>query len=171
MIGRALALTLLVVTAAAAQTALLPFVAVSGFRPDLLLLLTISFAVHDGPEAGVRIGFGAGLATDLLLETSAFGVAALTYAVVGYLVGMARPFLATNSLTAPLLLAFGGSTLGSLVLGLLSSVLGDAPTDLRLVLTVALFVGVVHTLLIPLVLRFTRGISARFPAEGTAVTR
>ncbi len=171
MIGRALVLALLVLTVAAAQTALLPFVAVAGFRPDLLLLLTIAFAVHDGPESGVRIGFGAGLVTDLLLQTSALGVAALTYAVVGYLVGIARPYLATNSLTAPLLLAFGGSTLGALVLGLLSSFLGDAPTDVPLVLTVAAFVGVVHTLLIPLVLRFTRGISARFPAEGTAVTR
>lgn len=171
MIGRALVLALLVVTVAAAQTALLPFVAVAGFRPDLLLLLTIAFAVHDGPESGVRIGFGAGLMTDLLLETSALGVAALTYAVVGYLVGVARPFLATNSLTAPLLLAFGGSTFGALVLGLLSSFLGDAPTDLPLIVTVAAFVGVVHTLLIPFVLRLTRSISARFPAEGTAVTR
>ena len=171
MIGRALVITLVVLVAAAVQTALLPFVAVAGFRPDLLLLLTISFAVHDGPESGVRIGFTSGLVTDLLLQTSALGVAALTYAVIGYLVGMARPYLATNSLTAPLLLAFGGSTLGSATLGLLSSILGDAPTDLPLVLTVALFVGVVHTLLIPLVLRATRGISARFPAEGTAVTR
>lgn len=171
MIGRILVIVLLVVTTAAVQTALLPFVAVAGFRPDLLLLLTIAFAVHDGPEAGVRIGFGAGLVADLLLQTSALGVAALTYAVVGYLVGMVRPFLATNSVTAPLLLAFGGSTVGALMLGLLSGFLGDAPTDLPLVLTVAIFMGVVHTLLIPVALRVTRGVSARFPAEGTAVTR
>lgn len=171
MIVRAIVLALAVVTAAALQTAVLPLVAVGGFRPDLLLLLSISFAVHDGPEAGVRLGFGAGLATDLLLQTSALGVAALTYAVVGYLVGAARPYLATNSMTAPLLLAFGGSTLGSLGLGVLSSLLGDAMLDVPLVLTVALFVGVVHTLLIPLVVRLTREISNRFPAEGFATTR
>jgi hypothetical protein len=98
-------------------------------------------------------------------------VGALTFAVVGYLVGVARPYLAPQSLTAPLLLAFSGSTVGALLLGLLSSVLGDAPTDARLILTAALFVGVVHTLLIPLVLRLTRGISYRFPAQGTPVTR
>lgn len=171
MISRAVVLALLVLTAAAVQTAVLPFVAVAGFRPDLLLLLSIAFAVHDGPEAGVRIGFVAGLATDLLLQTSALGVAALTYAVVGYLVGIARPYFATNSMTAPLLLAFAGSTVGSLVLGLLSSFLGDAVLDVELVVTVALFVGVVHTLLIPFVVRLTREISARFPAEGTVVTR
>ena len=171
MIGRTFVLALLVLTTAAVQTSVLPLVAVAGFRPDLLLLLTIAFAVHDGPEAGVRLGFVAGLVTDLLLETSAVGVAALSYAVIGYLVGVARPYLATNSMTAPLLLAFGGSTVGSLLLGLLSGFLGDGPTDVPLVVTVALFVGVVHTLLVPLVLRLTRGISARFPAEGTAVTR
>ena len=83
MIARVLVVALLVVTAAAVQTAVLPLVAVAGFRPDLLLLLPIAFAVHDGPEAGVRIGFGAGLVTDLLVQTSAVGVAALAYAVVG----------------------------------------------------------------------------------------
>lgn len=171
MISRAIVLVLLVLTATAVQTAVLPLVAVAGFRPDLLLLLSVAFAIHDGPEAGVRIGFGAGLATDLLLQTSALGVAALAYAVVGYLVGIARPYFSTNSMTAPLLLAFGGSTIGALVLGLLSSLLGDAVLDVQLVLTVALFVGVVHTLLIPLGLRLTREISSRFPAEGTAVTR
>ena len=171
MISRVLVLTLLVVTAAALQTAVLPLVAVAGFRPDLLLLLPIAFAVHDGPEAGVRIGFGAGLVTDLLVQTSAVGVAALAYAVVGYLVGIARPYLSSNSLTAPLLLAFGGSALGSLLLGALGGFLGDGGTDVRLVTTVALFVAVVHTLLIPFVLRLTRGISSRFPSEGTAVTR
>lgn len=171
MIGRVIVLVLLVLTVAAIQTAVLPFVAVAGFRPDLLLLLPIAFAVHDGPEAGVRIGFGAGLMADMLVQTSAIGVAALTFAIVGYLVGLARPYLATNSTTAPFLLAFGGSAGGSFVLGMLSSFLGDGPTDLQLVMTVALFVGVVHTLLIPFALRVSRGISARFPAEGTAVTR
>lgn len=171
MIGRALVLSLLVLTAGAVQTAVLPLVSISGFRPDLLLLLTISLAVHDGPESGVRFGFGAGLVTDLLLQSSAVGVAALTYAVVGYLVGFARPYLSSNSLTAPLLLALGGSVAGSLLLGLLSGFLGDGPTDIPLTVSVAVFVGVVHTMLMPLVVRLTRAISIRFPAEGTAVTR
>lgn len=171
MIARALVLSLLVLTAGAVQTAVLPLVSISGFRPDLLLLLTIALAVHDGPESGVRFGFGAGLVTDLLLQSSAVGVAALTYAVIGYLVGFARPYLSSNSLTAPLLLALGGSVTGSLLLGVLSGFLGDGPTDLPLAISVAVFVGVVHTLLMPLVVRLTRAISIRFPAEGTAVTR
>lgn len=171
MIARLVVLSLLVVTAAVVQTAVLPLVAIGGFRPDLLLLLAIAFAVHDGAEAGVRIGFANGLVTDLLLETSAVGVAALTYAMVGYLVGIARPYLAPNSMTAPLLLAFGGSTIGAVALGALGSFLGDGTTDIGLIITVALFVGVVHTLLVPVVLRLTRAISYRFPAEGTPVTR
>lgn len=171
MIGRLFAVTLLVVTAVAVQTAALPFLAVAGFRPDLLLLVVIAFSVHDGAEAGVRIGFVAGLLTDLLLQTSAIGVGALSFTVVGYAVGWARPYLAPNSLTAPLLLAFGGSVLGSVLLGSLSAILGDADGDARLLFTASVFVGVVNTLLIPFLLRLTRAVSSRFPAEGTAVTR
>lgn len=171
MILRTLTIMALLVLAAALQTAVLPVVSVGGFRPDLLLLLVIAFAVLDGPEAGVRIGFVAGLLTDLLLATSAIGVGALTMAVVGYAVGTARPYLAPNSSTAPLLLCFAGSVVGSLLLGTLSSVLGDAAASPDLLLTVALFVGVVHTVLMIPVLSLTRAVSERFPAEGASGVR
>ncbi len=168
---RVFVIALLITTAAAIQTAVLPMVSFGGFRPDLLLLVVVAFAVQDGPEAGVRIGFVAGLVTDLLLETSAIGVAALTLALVGYIVGAARPYLAPNSLTAPLLLGLLGSAIGSLLLGGLSSILGDADTSFGLLVTAALYVGVVNTVLIGFVLKFTKGLSSRFPAEGTATSR
>lgn len=162
---------MLVVVVAALQTAVLPLMSIGGFRPDLLLLVTVAFAVDDGPEVGVRIGFAAGLLTDLLLATSAIGVASLTMTVVGYAVGTARPFLAPNSSTAPLLLGFVGSTVGALVLGLLSSVLGDAILSADLLVTACIVVGLSHTLLLPLVLRVTRGISTRFPVESASAAR
>lgn len=171
MIWRVLSLAVLLVLAAAVQTAVLPMVSIGGFRPDLLLLLVVAFAVDDGPEVGVRLGFVAGLATDLLLATSAIGVAALTHACVGYAVGSLRPYLAPNSATAPLLLCFGGSVAGALALGVLSSVLGDASASVGLLTTAAVVVGVTHAILLPFVRRVTLGVSSRFPAQGTAVIR
>lgn len=164
MIGRVLAIAVLLVVAAAIQTAVLPAVSIGGFRPDLLLLLTVAFAVDDGPTVGVRLGFAAGLLGDLLVTTSAIGVGALTTACVGYAVGALRPYLAPNSSTAPLLLCLGGSTVGVLVLGLLSTTLGDASASAPLLVTAALVVGITHTLLVPLVLPLTRAVSSRFPA-------
>lgn len=170
MIGRVLLVALLLLVAAALQTAVLPALAIGGFRPDLLLLVAVAFAVDDGPEVGVRVGFAAGLLTDLLVATSALGIAALVGALVGYAVGTLRPFLAPNSSTAPLLLCLVGSTVGALAHGLLSTVLGDAVASPELLVTAAVVVGVTHTLLIPLVLRATRALSERFPAQGTVST-
>ena len=171
MIVRTVVIGLLLLVAAALQTAVLPILDLAGFRPDLVLLVPVAFAIHDGPASGVRIGFAAGLLTDVLVATSAIGVAALVMTVVGYAVGTARPYLAPNSATAPLLLCFLGSTTGSLLLGTLSTVLGDASASLGVLVTSALVVGVTHTLLIVAFQRVTRGISARFPTEGTPGVR
>ena len=170
MIVRVLLIGVLLLAAAAVQTAVLPLVTIGGFRPDLLLLVAVAFAVDDGPEVGVRVGFAAGLVTDLLVATSAIGVAALVGACVGYGIGTLRPYLAPNSATAPLLLCLVGSTLGTLAHGTLSIVLGDAVASIDLLVTAAIVVGVSHTLLVPLVLRLTRALSDRFPAQGTAAT-
>lgn len=171
MIARLSVVALLVVTLLVVQTAVLPALTVGGYRPDLVLLVVVAIAVTDGAEPGVRVGFVGGLLTDVLLQTSALGVAALSFSVVGWLVGLARPYLAPQSLTAPLLLGFGGSFVGELLLGLLARVLGGEPAPLRLVIQAAVVVGVVHTLLVPLALRVARALSVRFPAEGTAVSR
>ncbi len=164
MIGRVLLVAALLVVAAAVQTAVLPLASIGGFRPDLLLLLTIAFAIDDGPTVGVRIGFVAGLLTDLLVATSALGVGALTMASVGFAVGALRPYLAPNSATAPVLLCLGGSTVGALTLGVLSTTLGDASASATLLVSAALVAGITHTLLLPLVLPVTRAVSSRFPA-------
>lgn len=171
MIARLGVVALLVVTLLVLQTAVLPFVPLGGYRPDLVLLMVVAVAVTDGAEPGVRVGFVGGLLTDLLLESSALGVASLSYALVGYLVGFARPYLAPQSLTAPLLLAFSGSVVGQLVLGTLGRVLGGQPGSFRFVVATAVVVGVLHTLLVPVALRVAAALSSRFPAEGTAVSR
>ena len=55
MIGRVFVVTLVLVTTALMQTSLVPFLALGGYRPDLLLLITIAFAVEDGLLPGLRI--------------------------------------------------------------------------------------------------------------------
>ena len=58
-----------------------------GATGDLLLLLAVAAGWVDGPDRGLSWGFAAGLAYDLVLDTP-FGLSALTYAVVGYAVGL-----------------------------------------------------------------------------------
>lgn len=171
MISRVLVVGALVTLLLVVQTAVLPVITIAGYRPDVVLLFVVAVAVVDGAEPGVRVGFVGGLATDLLLQTSAVGVAALSYSLVGYGVGLARPYLAPQSLTAPLVLAFSGSLVGQLLLGVLGRALGGQQAPLRFVVATALLVGVLHGLLVPFALRLARLLSERFPAEASAAAR
>jgi rod shape-determining protein MreD len=62
---------------------------------DLFLVLTVAAALVDGPDRGLSWGFAGGVLYDLVLDTP-FGLSALTYALVGYAVG-----LVTVALTRP----------------------------------------------------------------------
>src|SRR4029450_9677936 len=78
---------LVVVVALVAQIAIVADLRVVGAVGDLMLLVTVAAALTGGPDRGATYGFVCGLAFDLVLD-SPFGLSALTYAVVGYGVGV-----------------------------------------------------------------------------------
>lgn len=168
---RGLVIALLIVTAVLAQTALFPFLALGGLRPDLLLLVVIGVALSDGVMPGLRVGFAAGLLTDLLVDQAPVGLAALVFTGVGYVIGTARPYLAPDSLTAPLLLAFLASLFGTAGYGLLSLLLGDERVTGQMLLQAAASVAIYNTLLAPIVFGAVRRLSDRFPLEAGGVLR
>lgn len=165
MIARTLVVTLVVLTAAILQTSLLPFLALSGFRPDLLLLVTIAFALHDGLLTGLRVGFAAGVLSDLLLNSSPIGLTALVYLGVAYAVGVARPYLAPESFTAPLIMSGIGTMLGVGAYGLFAAVLAGEPTPMSLVAQAAVVSSIYAVLLAPAVMAAVDRLSRQFPAD------
>ncbi len=165
MIPRVAVLTLVLVTAAIVQTSLLPFLSVSGFRPDLLLLFTIAFALRDGLLSGLRVGFAAGVMTDLLLNESPVGLTALIFVGVAYTVGVARPFLAPDSWTAPVILSVMGTLFGVAAYGLLSAVLAEDPIAIGLIVQASVVSAVYALLLAPVVDGLVRRLSEQFPVE------
>jgi rod shape-determining protein MreD len=76
-----------VAVALVAQIAIVADLRVAGSAGDLMLLVTVAAALSGGPDRGAVYGFASGLAFDLVLDTP-FGLSALTYAVVGYGVGL-----------------------------------------------------------------------------------
>jgi rod shape-determining protein MreD len=165
VIVRVAATTLLLVTAAVLQTALFPALGLGGFRPNLLLLVVLGVALNDGALPGLRVGFAAGLIADLLTTQAPVGLATLVLTGIGYTVGMARPYLAPGSFTAPLLLAFVSGLLGTAGYGVLSALLGESPVTLPLLVQASLGVALFNTVLAPVVLGIVRRLSERFPAE------
>lgn len=165
MIQRVGMVALVLVTAAIMQTSLLPTLSLSGFRPDLLLLLVIAFALRDGLLTGLRVAFTAGVLVDLLLNESPVGLTALVYVGIAYAVGVARPYLAPDSLSAPLILSVAGTLIGVAGYGLLSAVLAEDPVSLSLVATAALVSSLYALLLAPVVMGIVRRLSGQFPIE------
>lgn len=58
----------------------------SDIKPNLMLILIISFAIMHGSRTGMWMGFFSGLLMDLLYG-DIFGINALLFMVMGYLVG------------------------------------------------------------------------------------
>ncbi|MCQ9206495.1 MAG: rod shape-determining protein MreD [Omnitrophica bacterium] len=62
---------------------------VLGVRPELLLIATIFFAFNFGPVGGLEVGFASGVLKDTF-STTAFGVNAFSFLLVGLLSGFLK---------------------------------------------------------------------------------
>lgn len=69
------------------QAVVVSQITVFGATGDIMLLLAISAGIAAGPERGAEVGFAAGLAYDLLLNTP-LGLSALVYCIVGFMMGV-----------------------------------------------------------------------------------
>lgn len=94
MIARIGMLALVLILTLLLQTVVAPAVSVGGWRPDLLLVTVVGFALADGAQTGARYGFAAGLGADLLSGSGQLvGITALVLLLVGYILGSLRPYL------------------------------------------------------------------------------
>lgn len=170
MIARPLIMFLVLIVAATLQTALFPVLPTGWFRPDLLLLLVVAVALEDGPLPGMRIGFAAGLLTDLLVSLSPAGVATLVMTVIGAVVGTIRPYLAPSSLSAPLLIAFATGLFGTATYGTLALLLGDDRVTGMMLLESSVGVALYNAVLAPLAIGPIGRLLRHFPRQtATAV--
>jgi rod shape-determining protein MreD len=99
---------------------------------DLVLVVVVAAGVTGGADRGAAYGFAAGLAFDLLVD-SPFGLTALTYALVGYGVGVVATALQRTSGWWPVAMAAAAGVAQAVLytsLGILVGVdypFGDVP--------------------------------------------
>ena len=87
---------LVVAVAIVLQVSLVSDLRLFGAMGDLVLVVVVAAGITGGADRGATYGFAAGLAFDLLVE-SPFGLTALTFAVIGYGVGMLATLLQRTS--------------------------------------------------------------------------
>ena len=147
---RALRLTLLVAVMWLLQVAVFPHLRLFGVVPDLGLLVAVAVGYQEGPEAGAIVGFAAGFGYDLFLETP-IGLNALTYALVGYGVGVIEAGLFRSPRWLPSLLGAAAGLAGGLLfvgIGVLAGV--DSVKGTPAIVTISL-AAVYDALLAPFV--------------------
>lgn len=166
--GRALLVGLVLVVAALLQVSVLPIIAVSGYVPDLLLLLVIAFALADGTLTAVRVAFPAGLLLDLLSTNVPLGLSVLVYLGIGYAVGVARSRVSPESITAPVLFVAAGTFMGVGGYGVLSALLARQSATLELIAEATLVATLYGVLLAPAAMALVRYVDRQFPLDLSA---
>jgi rod shape-determining protein MreD len=164
-VRRFLTLTAVIVIALLAQTTVFADVRLLGARPELMYLLTIVFALLEGPSSGAITGFAGGMAQDFLLNQPK-GITALTLTLVGYAVGLLRQYIVSPSPMLPALLVAGGTFAGVLFYGVVSFLLGQFDSTVLYLLRVAVLAAVYNAILTPLLYPLLRRL-----AEGSRSQR
>lgn len=151
------------------QVSVLSHLAWFGVAPDLCLLVVVAAGLSRGPTFGMLVGFGAGLALDLVPPADHLaGRWALALVLAGYVAGRVRPAgavslpvtlgtVAVCSLVATSVFALSGLVLGDLDLGV--------PGLLQVVLVSLLLDVALAALVVPWL---TRLLSAGEPERVTA---
>lgn len=124
MRGRVLRVGVALVVTLVAHVTVLDRIHPEGVRPDALLLLAVAGGVVGGPERGAVLGFLAGLAADLFVQTP-FGLTALAFSLVGFAVGSLQSGILRVSWWMPVATALGASAAGVVLYALLAAVVGE----------------------------------------------
>lgn len=121
---RAARLSLVLVVLLTVQTTWLADLRPFGETGDLLLLLAIAAGMAGGPMRGAVVGFIAGVGMDLVLLTP-FGLSALTYLTVGYVVGLVHDGVLRSAPWIPVVVTLVASALGVVFFVVLGQLVGQ----------------------------------------------
>ncbi len=138
-------ISLVLVVALVLQTAVASRLEVFGAMGDLMLCISVMAGLATGSDRGLAVAFAAGIAYDLLLH-SPFGLSALVYVLVAYLVGSMQDTVLRAAWWIPTVTAIIGSIVGVILYGVFGTMVGEdlvSPELLRVAVVVALLNAVV----------------------------
>jgi rod shape-determining protein MreD len=148
-VRRALTLTAVILAALLLQTTVLAEIRLLGARPELMYLVTIVFAMLEGPPSGAIAGFAGGMAQDFLLNQPK-GITALTLTLLGYAVGLLRQYIVSPSSLLPVFLVSAGTFVGVVFYGVVSFLLGQFDNSWVYLFRVAALSAAYNAILTPI---------------------
>jgi rod shape-determining protein MreD len=148
-VRRMVVLVAVTVAALLLQTTVFPEITLLGVKPELLYLVTVIFAVLQGPADGAVVGFVGGLAQDFMLNMPK-GITALTLTILGYTVGLARQYIVSPSPLLPAVLVALGTAGGVAFHQAVAFLLGEEEGPFSYVAKVVLLTAVYGAVLTPI---------------------
>jgi rod shape-determining protein MreD len=137
---------LLIATAMVFQRFLFDQFRVAGVVADACLVLAVAAGMVAGSRRGAIVGFGAGLAYDLLVTTP-FGLGALSYLVAGAAAGAVGHLVVHSARSLTILVGFSASFIGLLFFVIVGTIFGATDLVSAHLLVVLLVVPVTTSLL------------------------
>ena len=102
---RKIAMGILIFLTAVIQCVLFQLFEIASIKPNLLLILTVSYGLMRGRTSGMMTGFFSGLAVDIFFPGQ-IGLHALIYMWLGYFAGYLYRIFYDDDIKMPLLLVF-----------------------------------------------------------------
>lgn len=100
---RKITMVVLILVSILLQSTVCQMISIASIKPNLLIILTVSFGLMRGRKDGMLIGFSCGLLTDLFFE-SVLGFNAIIYMWVGYFSGYFYRIFYDDDIKTPLFL-------------------------------------------------------------------
>lgn len=121
-------------------------------HPQVMLLVAVVGGLLAGAERGALIGFTAGLVADLFVQTP-LGLSALTFALVGFVVGSVQSGIVHSAWWIGPLTALGASFAGVVAYAMFGAIIGQAHFVSPRLVGIAAGVGVMNAVLVVPVVR------------------
>jgi rod shape-determining protein MreD len=141
---------LLLISVALIQSTVMPHLTLWGVKPDLMLLVVISWSLLRGSREGIVWGFIGGLCLDLF-SGAPLGLSALALLIVSFFSGLGEATVFRTHIILPLATVFFASFIYDLVFLLALRTLGWSVAWLDSFIRFVLPVSLLNVLLIPLV--------------------
>ncbi|MGH2773505.1 MAG: rod shape-determining protein MreD [Actinomycetota bacterium] len=147
---RLAAFSLIVLLAVLLQNTVFAGLKMFGVSPDIVVVVVVCFAMLEGPTTGAMVGFWGGLLRDLFLSAPK-GLTGLSYLLVGYVVGIVRPYVESTSVLVPVAGVFFGSLGAAGLYEILEALLGRQGVSLGKSIKVVVLLSVYNSLLAPFI--------------------
>lgn len=139
------------------QLTIAPEISIGVVKPDILLVVTVCWALSEGPGQGALFGFCAGL-LEGIFGTATLGVSAFAKTLIGYFSGELRQRVVSKSVAWPIIIVFFATILQELIKFMTWTIIGveDRPSfNFGIIAGLALFDAVITLLIYPIIGRLT----------------